>query len=234
MPWPANVSEQPGRVGIDRSFSASLAGAGATDTRVKDAVQRTFARLARQTGIPIRPHIVLANSGATLTVVVEQRDHRPPQRLGDDERYSLEASNGRVRLSADAPLGAVRGIETFLQLVQQNTNRGKGGTATGAEFSVPDVVIHDEPRFGWRGLSLDVSRHFIPLEEVKRTMDGMAAVKLNVLHWHLSDDQGFRVESKKYPRLQRYGSDGFVLHPGGNQGRDRICALARFAYCAGV
>ena len=104
-------------------------------------------------------------------------------------------------------MGAVRGIETFLQLVQQSTTSA-GAPAPQAGFSVPDVVIHDEPRFAWRGLSLDVSRHFIPLDEVKRTMDGMAAVKLNVLHWHLSDDQGFRIESKKYPRLQRYGSDG--------------------------
>jgi hexosaminidase len=207
MPWPANVTEQPGRVVIDRAFTVSLSGVGASDVRVKDAVQRSFERLARQTGIPIRPNIVPANAGATLTVVVEQRDHRPPQRLGDDERYSLEASNGRIRISADAPLGALRGIETFLQLVQQNTSSA-GATPAEAGFSVPDVVIHDEPRFGWRGLSLDVSRHFIPLDHVKRTMDGMAAVRLNVLHWHLSDDQGYRIESKKYPRLQRYGSDG--------------------------
>ncbi|MGI8960949.1 MAG: beta-N-acetylhexosaminidase [Bryobacteraceae bacterium] len=207
MPWPANVTEQPGRVAVDMTFTASLSGAAATDVRVKDAVQRTFERLARQTGIPIRPHLVPADAGATLTVVVERRDHRPPQRLGDDERYSLEASNGRVRISADTPLGALRGIETFLQLVQQNTT-GSGATPAEAGFSVPDVAIHDEPRFAWRGFSLDVSRHFIPLDEVKRTMDGMAAVKLNVLHWHLSDDQGFRIESKRYPRLQRYGSDG--------------------------
>jgi hexosaminidase len=207
MPWPANVNEQPGRVTIDRTFKAAVSGAGATDLRVKEAVRRTFERVARQTGIPIRVQIVPANAGPTLTVVVEQRDHRPPQRLGDDERYSLEASNGRIRISADAPLGAIRGIETFLQLLDQNTS-SPGSTSAVVGFSVPDVVIHDEPRFGWRGLSLDVSRHFIPLDEVKRTMDGMAAVKLNVLHWHLSDDQGFRIESKKYPRLQRYGSDG--------------------------
>jgi len=207
MPWPANITEQPGRVEIDTTFSAALSGTGATDPRVRDAVQRTFGRLARQTGIPIRSHVVPANAGATLTVIIEQRDHRAPQRLGDDERYSFEASNGRMKISADAPLGALRGIETFLEMVQQNTNSG-GSTPAGAGFSVPDVVIHDEPRFGWRGLSLDVSRHFIPLDEVKRTIDGMAAVKLNVLHWHLSDDQGFRIESKKYPRLQRYGSDG--------------------------
>lgn len=208
MPWPAHVTEQPGRVPIDTSFTASLSGAGARDPRVKDAVQRVFDRLARQTGIPIRPHVVPAGAGATLTIIVEQRDHRPPQRLADDERYSLEVSNGRARISADAPLGALRGIETFLQLVQQNTSTAGPAPAAVVGFSVPDVVVQDEPRFQWRGLSLDVSRHFIPLDGVERTMDGMAAVKLNVLHWHLSDDQGFRIESKKYPRLQRYGSDG--------------------------
>jgi hexosaminidase len=208
MPWPDNVRQQPGRVEIDRNFSVSVSGAGANDPRVKDAVQRVFDRLARQTGIPIRPRMVPASAGAILTVIVEQRDHRPPQRLGDDERYSLEVSNGRARISADAPLGALRGVETFLQLAQQNIT-SRGPTAAGVVgFSIPDVVVQDEPRFAWRGLSLDVSRHFIPLDKVERTMDGMAAVKLNVLHWHLSDDQGFRIESKKYPRLQRYGSDG--------------------------
>jgi hexosaminidase len=208
MPWPDSVRQQPGRVEINRNFSVSVSGVGATDARVKDAVQRVFDRLARQTGIPIRPRVVPASAGATLTVIVEQRDHRPPQRLGDDERYSLEVSNGRARISADAPLGALRGVETFLQLAQQNITSG-GPTAAGVVgFSIPDIVVQDEPRFAWRGLSLDVSRHFIPLDQVERTMDGMAAVKLNVLHWHLSDDQGFRIESKKYPRLQRYGSDG--------------------------
>src|SRR5689334_18211965 len=114
MPWPDNVRQQPGRVEINRNFSVSVSGAGATDPRVKDAVQRVFGRLARQTGIPIRPQVVPASTGATLTVIVEQRDHRPPQRLGDDERYSLEVSNGRARISADAPLGVLRGVETFL------------------------------------------------------------------------------------------------------------------------
>ncbi len=202
MPWPAAISVQSGPVGIDTSFSVSASGAGASDPRVRAAIQRLFVRLPRQTGIPILPHIVAAGENATLNIVVEQKDHRAPQRLGDIERYSLEAAAGHIRLSADGPLGVLRGLETFLQLVQQNAAPAPPG------FSVPAVVIHDEPRFEWRGLSLDVSRHFIPLDEVKRTIDGLAAVKLNVLHWHLSDDQGFRIESKKYPRLQQYGSDG--------------------------
>jgi len=206
MPWPSNVTGQAGWLEIDTNFSASLSGAGASDARVKDAVQRVFPRLARQTGIPIAPHIAAGGGTATLTIIVEERDHRPPQRLGDNERYALEVSGGHAKISADAPLGAIRGIETFLQLVQQNTSV-TGGTPSAAGFSIPDLTIRDEPRFAWRGLSLDSSRHFIPVEGIKRTLDGMAAVKLNVFHWHLSDDQGFRMESKKYPRLQQYGSD---------------------------
>ncbi|HEX3684889.1 MAG TPA: beta-N-acetylhexosaminidase [Bryobacteraceae bacterium] len=207
MPWPANVSVHPGAVTIDTNFTVSTSGAGASDPRVTNAVQQLFARLARQTGIPILPHIVRSGDTATLSIVVEQKDHRPPQRLGDEEGYSLEASNGHIRISADAPLGILRGMQTLLQLAQQNTN-ASGGAPSSPGFSVPGVSVRDEPRFEWRGLSLDVSRHFIPLEGVERTLDGMAAVKLNVLHWHLSDDQGFRVESKKYPRLQQDGSDG--------------------------
>jgi len=202
MPWPAQVSAQSGSaVAIDGQFTISTTGGGATDDRVREAVQRTFARLSRQTGIPILPHGVTDSGAATLRIIVEGKDHRGPQRLGDDERYSLVAAGPQVRLSADAPLGVLRGLETFLQLVAQNTGGAPG-------FSVPAVGIRDEPRFPWRGLSLDVSRHFIPVGGVERTIDGLAAVKLNVFHWHLSDDQGFRVESKKFPRLQQMGSDG--------------------------
>lgn len=203
LPWPAEISPGTGTVAIDTNFTISVAGAGASDLRVRESVQRTFARITRQTGIPLLPHVVAPDAGATMSIVVEERDHRAPQRLGDDERYSLTVSAGHITLSADAPLGVVRGLETFLQLIQENA-----ATAAIPGFSVPAVTIHDEPRFPWRGLSLDVSRHFIPVDEVERTIDGLAAVKLNVLHWHLSDDQGFRMESKKYPRLQRYGSDG--------------------------
>jgi hexosaminidase len=199
MPWPASVTPQNGSIRIDNSFSVTIAGDGSKDERVTTAVKRLFVRLSRQTGIPIERHVISARQSATLNIVVEQKDHRGPQRLGDDERYSLEAGNGRIRLSADRPLGVVRGIDTLLQLVQQSQTPG---------FSIPGVIIRDEPRFPWRGLSLDVARHFMPQDEVERTLDGLSAVKLNVLHLHLSDDEGFRVESKRYPRLQQYGSDG--------------------------
>jgi len=95
-------------------------------------------------------------------------------------------------------VGVLRGMETFLQLVELDA-RG---------FSAPAVRIADRPRFPWRGLLIDVSRHWMPAEVLQRNIDGMAAVKLNVLHLHLTDDQGFRIESKKYPKLHELGSDG--------------------------
>jgi hexosaminidase len=202
MPWPASIRTTPGTVDINAGFTMVTSGAGSTDPRIKAAAQRTLVRLDRQTGLPISTRIdrPLSNR-VTMYIAVERRDHKEPQRLGDDESYTLQISGDRIQLSSDGPLGALRGLETFLQLVQQNHSSAPG-------FCVPYVDIHDQPRFPWRGLSLDVSRHFIPFDEIERTIDGLAAVKLNVLHWHLSDDQGFRVESRKYPRLQEYGSDG--------------------------
>ena len=95
-------------------------------------------------------------------------------------------------------MGAIRGLETVLQLV----------SASQGDYYLPCVSIQDTPRFAWRGLMIDVSRHWQPVEVIKRNIDGLAAVKMNVFHWHLTDDQGFRVESKRFPKLQEMGSDG--------------------------
>ena len=146
----------------------------------------------------------VSEKDAALEIVVAEMGHDGVQKLGDNERYSLTVADSHIKLAADTPLGVLRGMETLLQLVRQTPNAP--GVAAG--FSVPNVVIQDEPRFPWRGLSFDVSRHFMPVDVVKRELDGLAAVKLNVLHWHLSDDEGFRVESKKFPKLQELGSDG--------------------------
>jgi hexosaminidase len=110
----------------------------------------------------------------------------------------LQITTDAVHLEAANPLGILHGLQTFLQLVR----------ITPQGFAVPAMTIDDQPRFPWRGLMLDVGRHFQPLDVVYRTLDGMEAVKLNVFHWHLSEDQGFRVESKQFPLLQEKGSDG--------------------------
>ncbi len=116
----------------------------------------------------------------------------------EDESYSLEVNDRQATLNAPTVVGALRGLETFLQLLEGDR----------AGHFIPSVQIQDKPRFPWRGLLIDVARHWQPVEVVKRNLDAMAAVKLNVLHWHLTEDQGIRVESKKFPKLHQLGSDG--------------------------
>src|SRR5258708_6871904 len=196
MPWPAKVTRGTGQFAIDTNFSLGLGGAGSADPRVRGAALRFLGRVVRQTGIPVFEEIFESKT-PTMAIVIERR--KPGvQKYGDDESYHLTVTAENIRLVATEPLGALRGIETLLQLIRL----GASG------FAAPAVEITDQPRFGWRGLSLDVSRHFLPVETVKRTIDGLSEVKMNVFHWHLSDDQGFRVESKKFPRLQQKGSDG--------------------------
>ncbi len=201
MPWPAHVTKGSGEFVVAQMFTAAISGAGSAatkdDSRVRDAATRALHQLFRETGIPVAQVLVDEKSSPTLTIVVE-RKHSGLQKLGDDESYRLSITPDHVRIVATEPLGALRGLETFLQLV----SIGPSG------FGAPAVEIDDHPRFPWRGLSFDVSRHFIPVDGIKRTIDGVAMVKLNVFHWHLSDDQGFRIESKKYPRLQEKGSNG--------------------------
>ncbi|MGA2270658.1 MAG: family 20 glycosylhydrolase [Bryobacteraceae bacterium] len=195
MPLPLKVETAPGKLAIDGSFS--VAATGYSDLRLESALNRFAARLSRQTGIPMLAARPSDAARATLRVECAARGAEYPS-LGEDESYQLVVAPGGARLQAATIAGALHGLETFAQLV-----------APGAEgFQVASIHIEDSPRFPWRGLMLDVSRHWMPVEVVERNLDAMAAVKLNVFHWHLSDDQGFRVESRRFPRLQQLGSDG--------------------------
>jgi hexosaminidase len=191
MPMPAKVAPLPGRLTIDSGFRADAV--GISDHRLADAVHRLTARVVRQTGVSL-----IARNAGNATLTIECREPVPTYpAVGEDESYTLDVTPGGARLSARTVTGALRGMETFVQLI-----------APGADgFAVPAVHIEDRPRFPWRGLMLDVSRHWMPVEVVLRNLDAMAAVKLNVFHWHLSDDQGFRIESKLFPNLHQAGSD---------------------------
>lgn len=193
MPLPAHVVRGEGSFVIDGKFG--IAFKGYTEPRLDRAKQRFLATLARETGIPLywtaqynRPHFVIDTKGPS----------EPVQQLGEDESYRLAITPKEIRLSAPNPLGILHALQTFLQLVQTSPSG----------FVVPAVTIDDAPRFAWRGLMIDCSRHFIPIPLLKRNLDAMEAVKLNVFHWHLSDDQGFRAASNKFPLLQEKGSDG--------------------------
>jgi hexosaminidase len=192
MPMPSTVQIGTGQLAINQSFSVSFT--GFHDASLDRGVQRFEGQLSRQTGIPLRP-----KSGATPTLQIHADHGRQQiQKLGEDESYELTITDSGAKLNAPTSLGVLHGLQTLLQLVQP--------TSTG--FAVPVVTIKDQPRFAWRGLLIDVSRHFIPIAVLERNLDGMAAVKMNVLHWHLSDDQGFRVESRQFPKLHEMGSEG--------------------------
>jgi hexosaminidase len=195
MPFPASVAQADGELPIDSAFT--VATSGYSDARLRSAVGRLILRLSRQTGLPLQPAGVSAGSRASL--VIECRAAGPAlPTLGEDESYQLQITPQGARLMAPSTTGALRGMETFAQLVAAGP---KG-------FRVPAVRTEDRPRFPWRGIMLDVSRHWMPAPVIERNLEAMAAVKMNVFHWHLSDDQGFRVESKRFPKLQQLGSDG--------------------------
>ena len=195
MPVPKEISFGQGKMVIDSNFRASLS--GYRDPRLPRAAQRLIQRLSDQTGIPLPLEIEKDESKALLVILCQGPGERI-QSLKENESYTLEVSPSRAELKAATPVGMLRGIETFLQLLEMDS----GG------FFMPEVQIQDGPRFPWRGLLIDSCRHWLPVEVIKRNLDGMAAVKLNVLHWHLSEDQGFRVECKAFPKLHQMGSDG--------------------------
>ena len=183
MPMPVVVVPGEGSVTIDASFAVKAI--AYSDAQLDSAMRRLTDRVSRQTGIEIR--------GGSAILSIECAGP-----AGGDESYQLDINASGARIKAATVTGAMRGMETFAQWI---------GPA-GEKFAAHAVHIEDRPRFPWRGLMIDVSRHWMPLPVVLRNLDAMAAVKLNVFHWHLSDDQGFRVESKRFPKLHELGSDG--------------------------
>ncbi|HEY3380722.1 MAG TPA: family 20 glycosylhydrolase [Vicinamibacterales bacterium] len=211
MPVPSSVSLQPGGLALDARFGVALK--GHRDPRIDAAVERTLQRITTMTGV------LLVRTGATPRLVVAC-DHGVNRIQGavEDESYALRVAPDGATLNAPTPYGILRGLETFLQLVEQSPSG----------FVVRAATIEDRPRFPWRGLMIDVCRHWIPAEVVKRNLDAMAAMKLNVFHWHLSEDQGFRVESRLFPRLQGMGSDGLFFT------QAEIRDIVRYAAARGI
>jgi hexosaminidase len=213
MPLPAEVKPGTGEFFINNGFGVTLE--GYQEPRLERAKERFLKILSRETGIPLfveaqynKPQFVIKTGGAST----------PVQQVDEDESYHLQVTADSVRLEAANPLGVMHGLQTFLQLVRITPNG----------FAAPAVTVDDNPRFPWRGLMLDSGRHFMPMDVVYRTLDGMEAVKLNVFHWHLSDNQGFRIESKKFPLLQEKGSDGLFYT------QDEVRAVIEYARDRGI
>lgn len=216
MPVPAEVSVKPGKFRLDKNFSINV-NIPHYDSVLFGAVNEMYQTLNRRTGIYfIEEHITKGKVNNPSMVINVGK--AAPVAIGMDESYSIAIDQKKVLLSAPNTVGALRGLQTILQL----ENYDKDG------YYFPSVVIKDKPRFSWRGLMIDVSRHFIPIDVLQRNIEAMAYVKMNVLHLHLSDDQGFRVESKLFPELTGKGSNGEYYT------QDEIKGLVQFAENRGI
>jgi len=190
IPVPVKVSPREGRFTLDSSTRIVSAGAGLP-------VAEFLARALRPaTGLPLP---IASKPGKSSVVLILDSDCG----LGA-EGYRLEAGPDRVTLRAAQPAGLFYGAQTLRQMLPAEIFRS--AKVEGATWSIPAALIEDCPRFSWRGSHLDASRHFKTKATILRHLDLMALHKLNVFHWHLTDDQGWRLEIKKYPRLTEIGA----------------------------
>ena len=156
-------------------------------------LKTSLAELTERLTIPTGYHVSMTNSGsATFHIILNKM---ADAELGN-EGYQLTVTAKSITIKANQPAGIFYGVQSFLQLLPPEI--GSTSRVSGVSWSAPCVTITDYPRFSWRGLMLDVSRHFFTKEEVKQYMVQMARYKYNVLHLHLSDDQGWRIEIKSF------------------------------------
>ena len=174
---------------------------GGTTLDVHDVGRYLVDQVGPATGFRLRLQDPLIGMPPKNTIVIALDGD---ESLGD-EGYMLTVTRDGVRISAHKYAGLFYGVQTLRQLLPpqiESPTRVKGDI----EWTIPAVTITDVPRFRWRGMLLDVGRHFRTVDEVKRYIDLLAYHKMNVLHWHLTEDQGWRIEIKKYPKLTEVGA----------------------------
>ncbi len=194
MPYPQKVEVQAGEFLLGETLTFAVEGKKSAPT--SKLINELSKRIQQQTGKKVR----LKKTGvakAQLLIRIDDVQSISNNIKDWDESYRLNVTANKIELTAKQLAGAQRGLETLLQLI-----------GTESAISLPLVSISDYPRFKWRGLLLDTSRHFFSVATIKRQIDAMAAAKYNIFHWHLTDDQGWRLESKKYPNLHKLASDG--------------------------
>jgi hexosaminidase len=219
LPRPASVTWGEGEFVLAEEMAVSwtvaeagaAAGGGASEVgdTSSDAVQWISEHLAdnlsQRTGLAIG---VRREGAIELVLDPGAGGNGRPQDLPAtaEEAYRLTVTPQAVRLAASAPVGLFRGLQTLLQLLPEVEPREASTVARDRGRSLPAVTIDDRPRFRWRGLHLDVARHFFSASQVREAIDWCAWHKLNVFHWHLVDDQGWRMPVARYPRLTEVGA----------------------------
>jgi hexosaminidase len=221
MPMPAQVTADSGSFTVDAHTAIVVADHQDSTRRTADYL---IALLARTRGLALH-----AEQNTTVPhAIVLQLDPQAP--LAGNESYALDVTPAGIRVTARDDAGLFYGAITLWQLLTPDAKHGAA--------QVPALHIRDQPRFAWRGLMLDSARHFQSVAEVERLLDQMAQHKLNVFHWHLTDDQGWRIEIKRYPELTRIGAwrtppgagrDGEPQRYGGFYTQDDIRKVVAFA-----
>lgn len=219
MPWPQQIEITESDYIITEDFNMFIHGDVNADSRIAKAAIRFTRYMTDKTGVFVKEGFPNLNGIDSESATVQiYFDEEAKVVMGIDESYSLSINDQGIVIKAATDIGAIHGLSTLLQLIKVN----KGS------FVFSGAEIEDHPRFVWRGLMMDVARHFMPVEVVKRNLDAMSLVKLNVFHWHLSDDQGFRVESKSLPALHEKASDGLYYT------QDQVKDIVKYADERGI
>ncbi|SHM17860.1 beta-N-acetylhexosaminidase [Flavobacterium xinjiangense] len=197
MPWPQNINLTSGTFALSKSFKLNIT--GNPNLRIFVGATNFLRRLDGRTGLFLEQAFITKNNEVPAAELQINCVRNGKVGLNEDESYALTISSNRIMINAATDLGALHGLETLLQLLQN----------TSTSYYFPVVEITDSPRFTWRGLMIDAVRHFQPVDVIKRNLDAMASMKMNVFHWHLADDQGWRIEIKKHPKLTELASDGY-------------------------
>ena len=158
--------------------------------------------LSKKISVPTGYKVTIKQAGAATHGSIQLSVK--PDKAGNPEQYTLISGAGGITITATTPAGLFYGVQTLLQLLPPAIESKT--VVPQKSWAIPAVEIKDYPRFAWRGLMFDVSRHFFTLQEVKEFIDEMARYKFNLLHLHLTDDQGWRIEIKSYPKLTEVGA----------------------------
>ncbi|MEC5167185.1 hexosaminidase [Flavobacterium sp. PL11] len=196
MPWPQTINVTNDTFKLGKNFKLNIT--GNPNSRIFIGATNFLRRLDGLTGLFFDQGFVTKLNEFPKAELQINCTQNGKIALHQNESYQLDITPNKIVINAHSDLGALHGLETLLQILQNNST----------EYFFPTVSINDFPRFTWRGLMIDVARHFQPVDVIKRNLDAMAAVKLNVFHWHLTDDQGWRIQVNKHPKLTQLGSDG--------------------------
>ena len=196
MPWPQNINLTAGTFALSKSFKVNIT--GNPNSRIFIGATRFLRRLDGRTGLFLEQSFLTKINESPEAELQINCVRNGKIEINEDESYKLTITSNKITINATSDLGALHGLETLLQLLQNNST----------SYYFPTVEITDFPRFTWRGLMIDGARNFQPVDVIKKNLDAMAAMKMNVFHWHLADDQGWRIEMKKHPKLTELASDG--------------------------